>query len=188
MLPPIMIIILAWGIAHICDGEHLKTANYLTSLIENRISATWLPLIAFLLAGITSFSTGSSWSTMNLLIPLIIPVTIELLVADGLTISAHHPVLLNVIGSILAGSIFGDHCSPISDTTVLSSAASQCDHMKHVTTQIPYALAAGMICVIGAYIPIAFGLPLWQACVLCAVLVVGVIFLLGRTPKSQDTQ
>jgi Na+/H+ antiporter NhaC len=93
--------------------------------------------------------------------PLVIAVTYSLLTATGATRVAADPVMLGAIGSVLAGSIFGDHCSPISDTTVLSSAASGCDHLAHVSTQMPYALAAAAASVLLGTIPAGFGVSPW---------------------------
>ena len=104
-----------------------------------------LPVLVFFLSAAISFATGTSWGTMAILLPLVIPLGAELTSAGQLASDGHYTILLGVVSSVLAGSIFGDHCSPISDTTVMSSMASACDHLDHVRTQLPYALLAAAI-------------------------------------------
>jgi Na+/H+ antiporter NhaC len=161
MVPAILILTLAWGLATVCNSAHLNTAGYLVELSAGRVAPAWLPTLAFLLAAAISFATGTSWGTIGILMPLVIAVTYSLLTATGATRVAADPVMLGAIGSVLAGSIFGDHCSPISDTTVLSSAASGCDHLAHVSTQMPYALAAAAASVLLGTIPAGFGVSPW---------------------------
>jgi Na+/H+ antiporter NhaC len=156
MLYPLFILILAWSVATICDPEHLNTASFLVELSDGKVSAVWMPTLAFLVAGTVAFATGSSWSTMGLLMPLFISVTHYLLV-DANDAGPTHHLMLGTIGGILAGSIFGDHCSPISDTTVLSSAASGCDHLAHVNTQLPYAASVAGVALLLGYVPAGFG-------------------------------
>lgn len=156
MLYPLFILVLAWSVATICDPEHLNTASFLVELSDGKVSVVWMPTLSFLVAGAVAFATGSSWSTMGLLMPLFISVTHYLLVDDN-DAGALHPMMLGTIGGILAGSIFGDHCSPISDTTVLSSAASGCDHLAHVKTQLPYAASVAGVALLLGYIPAGFG-------------------------------
>jgi len=103
---------------------------------------------------IIAFSTGTSWGTMAILMPLAIPLAHELGGADMHLIYA-------TLGSVLTGSIFGDHCSPISDTTILSSMASASDHIDHVKTQMPYALTTAAVAAAVGYIPAGFGLSPW---------------------------
>ena len=104
-----------------------------------------------------AFATGTSWATMAVLMPLVIPLSHALAEGAGLTIAASDPILMGVIGAVLAGAVFGDHCSPISDTTVLSSMASACDHLDHVKTQLPYALSAAGIAIVLGILPTSFG-------------------------------
>lgn len=149
MMQAMLILILAWALANITkDG--LFTGEYLTTLFSGNISARYLPEITFLLAGVIAFSTGSSWGTMAILYPLIIPTTWLVCQSQGLEMSETMPIFYSVIACVLAGAVFGDHCSPISDTTILSSLASNCNHIDHVNTQLPYAvvvaLVANLIC------------------------------------------
>ena len=97
---------------------------------------------------------------MSILVPLVIPLTWKILGGGGEEI-LHTPIFSATVGGVLAGSIFGDHCSPLSDTTILSSRASDCDHMAHVWTQAPYALLAAFVSVVAGTIPIGFGVPIW---------------------------
>lgn len=145
------ILYLAWMIGDVC-GE-LGTAPFLTSLIQGQLNAALLPMLLFVLAGFIAFSTGSSWSTMSILLPLVVALAYQL--GEGLELGGTVLMLL-CIGAVLEGAIFGDHCSPISDTTVLSSISCASDHIDHVRTQAPYAgLTAA--CALGAgYFPAAF--------------------------------
>ena len=178
MFSALLVLIFAWAIATVCDAGHLNTAGFLVELSAGRVSAAWVPTIAFLLSAAVSFATGSSWSTMGLLMPLFITMTHYLLVADSAP-NPDDPLMLASIGAVLAGSIFGDHCSPISDTTVLSSAASGCDHLQHVATQMPYAMSVGAIALLLGYVPVGFGfsplvmLPLGVLAVFALVQFVG---------------
>ena len=157
MFFPVIILVLAWGVALMCDTNHLNTSGFLVELTQNRISVTWMPTLAFLLSAAVSFATGTSWATMGLLMPLFISVTYYLLLGINEGGDPNHHLLLATIGAILGGAIFGDHCSPISDTTVLSSAASGCDHIDHVTTQLPYAGSVALVALLLGYVPIGFG-------------------------------
>jgi Na+/H+ antiporter NhaC len=106
-------------------------------LLSDHLRPEVLPIILFLLSALIAFSTGSSWSTMSILLPLVVGLSYHL--GETLPMGGHALMVIS-IGSVLEGSIFGDHCSPISDTTVLSSTATASDHIDHVRTQIPYAL------------------------------------------------
>ncbi len=156
MFLAILILVLAWSVATICDESHLNTAGVLVEMLSGSLSPNWMPTITFLLAAAISFATGSSWSTMGIMMPLSISVTYSLLVPLNEAGPNHH-LMLGTIGGVLAGAIFGDHCSPISDTTILSSAASGSDHLDHVMTQMPYAVTVAVVSVVFGYIPVGFG-------------------------------
>ncbi|MEZ4978901.1 MAG: Na+/H+ antiporter NhaC family protein, partial [Chitinophagales bacterium] len=132
MVPAVVILILAWALAGVI--ENLKTADYLSSMVPDNFNAYWLPLIFFILSALISFATGSSWNTMAVMYPICIPIVIKIASVNGTQIDLERlmPVLLNTVSVILAASVFGDHCSPISDTTILSSLSSHCDHISHV--------------------------------------------------------
>lgn len=156
MFLALLILVMAWAVATLCDADHLNTSGFLVELATGRVSVTWMPALAFVLAASVSFATGSSWSTMALLMPLFISVTFYLLVPEN-AVDPRNPLMLGTIGGILAGAIFGDHCSPISDTTILSSAAAGSDHIDHVTTQLPYAATVAAVALFLGYIPVGLG-------------------------------
>lgn len=162
--------------------EALDTAPFLVSLLH-AVPAIWLPLLSFLLAAAISFSTGTSWGTMGILLPVVVP-----LVAHQLSLdpgAAAGPVLLLAVASVLDGAIFGDHCSPISDTTVLSSLASAADHVDHVRTQAPYALltmtAAGGL---GYLLVAATGVSPLVVYPSAIALLAAFLWIVGRRPEA----
>jgi Na+/H+ antiporter NhaC len=159
MMHAMIILILAWSLAGVTDDLH--TAEFITQILGSSISPYLIPTITFLLAAVVSFSTGSSWGTMAILYPLIIPATWEVSLAAGIAPEAIMPLLHNTVACVLAGSVLGDHCSPISDTTILSSLASSCNHIDHVRTQMPYALTVGAVSVLAGTLPGAYGVPFW---------------------------
>ncbi|MCI5050326.1 MAG: Na+/H+ antiporter NhaC family protein [Rickettsiales bacterium] len=159
MLMAVMILTFAWAIADV--NTDLRTAQYVVSFVGDGMSAEWLPLIVFVIAAITAFATGSSWGTMGILIPLVIPLAWSLVSSSGLEPAAYWPILFSVSAGVMSGAVWGDHCSPISDTTILSSLASDCSHMDHVRTQMPYALFVAAVAIISCVIPCAYGLPSW---------------------------
>ncbi len=150
-LLPIAIILCAWGIKASCDK--LMTGDFIASLLSDVVSPLWFPALVFVVASLTSFATGTSWGTMAILIPTAIPVAFVL---DG---NAYGITTIICLGAVLDGAIFGDHCSPISDTTILSAIVSSCDPMHHVRTQMPYALTVAVIALLCGYLPAALGFP-----------------------------
>lgn len=141
MVPAFSILILAWTIGGICSVDYLNTGGFVGNLVNNSSFPTFiLPVITFIVASFLGFATGTSWGTMALLIPI------------GAAIcspanTAH--LIMPVLGSILAGAVYGDHISPISDTTILSSTGAGCNHMDHVSTQVVYATVVSVCCAIG---------------------------------------
>ena len=127
--------------------------------MAEKIAPSLLPTVAFLLASAAAFATGTSWGTMALMIPLSLQTAYEMIHIDQGRVLADDPILLATLGSVLGGAIFGDHCSPISDTTVLASQASGCNHIAHVKTQMPYALLVAAIAVLGGTLPVGYGVP-----------------------------
>ncbi|GMV06153.1 MAG: sodium:proton antiporter [Gemmatimonadota bacterium] len=161
MVVAMVILVLAWSLGSVT--EEIGTAQYLATILTGRVTLHLIPVIVFITAAAMSFATGTSWGTMAILLPLVIPLTVSLGGDAGFDGGTHYSILLGAISSVLAGAIFGDHCSPISDTTVLSSTASGCDHVDHVRTQLPYAfLVAGVGMLLGD-IGTAYGLPNWAA-------------------------
>jgi len=160
MVVAALILTMAWSIGNIC--AEMNTADFIVEISRDYLSAYFVPLLTFLVAALISFATGTSWGVMAILMPIVIPIAYILPQSDP-TISAIHQqsIFLSTIASVLAGATFGDHCSPISDTTILSSMASSADHIDHVRTQLPYAITGGFISVVIGYIPIGFGVSPW---------------------------
>ncbi len=157
MLTGLILLVMAWAIADVANT--LQAAPYLISILGDTLSPYMLPTIVFLLAAATAFATGTSWGVMAILMPLVIPLCWAVLTANGLADAGHMHILYSCIACVLTGAVWADHCSPISDTTVLSSLATGCDHMDHVTTQIPYALTGGIVAILVGVLPAGYGVP-----------------------------
>lgn len=183
MLLAIVILILAWALGGVTEA--LGTGPYLSGVLQDTLPLGLLPVIVFITAAVISFATGTSWGTMAILFPVTIPLAVAMGAGVDFDGGAHYSILLGVISSIMAGSIFGDHCSPISDTTVMSSMASACDHIDHVRTQLPYALTVGVIGMLIGDIPTAYGLPPWVSLVLGAIILYGILRFVGK-PVEDD--
>ncbi|HEY5616094.1 MAG TPA: Na+/H+ antiporter NhaC family protein [Bacteroidota bacterium] len=178
MLLAMLILILAWAIGAVT--QELHTAEYLVQILRGTIAPHWLPVLVFLIAAGVSFATGTSWGTMAIMMPLVIPLGHNLSIDAQLTGASYNVILNGVISSVLAGAVFGDHCSPISDTTILSSMASACDHIDHVRTQLPYAVLVAVICMIVGDIPTAFGLSPWISIAVGTAVMTGVLYFFGK--------
>ncbi len=183
MMLAAIILTLAWSIGNICID--LQTANYVIFLTRDLISPHLIPVMAFFVAGIISLSTGTSWGTMAILIPIVIPMAYHLPRLDP-TISPHlqNNIFLSSIASILAGATFGDHCSPISDTTIMSSMASGADHVDHVRTQLPYALLTAGISLVAGYLLIGYGASPWLSLVVGLITIILIVRFLGKEVKD----
>lgn len=184
MMHAMIILILAWALAKVTDDLH--TAEFITQILGSSVSAVYIPAITFVLAAAVSFSTGSSWGTMAILYPLIIPACWEVATASGMPPEEIMPILYNTVACVLAGSVLGDHCSPISDTTILSSLASSCNHIDHVRTQLPYALSVGVVSVLVGTIPGAFGVPFYITLPLGLILLYLLVHFLGKPVPEVD--
>lgn len=173
---PIVILVLAWSLKNTCDT--LETGRFLTTILAGKVSPYWFPPILFIVASVTSFATGTSYGTMAILIPTAIPVAFAL---DG---GKYGMTTMISMGAVLDGAIFGDHCSPISDTTIMSSIGSSCDLMVHVRTQLPYSLFIAGLALVFAYVPSALGFGSGWSLSL-AVSVMGCFFIiLARSRKA----
>lgn len=159
MLMAMIILILAWSLGEVTDI--LKTADFLVSILGDSLPVFILPTMVFILAAATAFATGSSWGAMGILFPLAMPLTWAVMVSQGQAGPEHMHILYSAVSAILAGAVWGDHCSPISDTTILSSLASGCDHIEHVRTQLPYAMTVGGVAILFGSIMTALGSPWW---------------------------
>jgi len=159
MITTIIILLLAWSLSSVI--KELGTSRYLVDLLSQSTPKIVLPAAIFMLGSFISFSTGTSYGTMGILMPLAIPLASAVGMHSGLEGDALHAYMIVNISAVLTGAIFGDHCSPISDTTILSSMGAGCNHIDHVQTQMPYALAVCAISIFAGYFPVALGLSIW---------------------------
>ncbi len=178
MLLAIIILVLAWALGGVTEA--LGTGPYLSGVLQDTLPLGLLPVIVFVTAAATSFATGTSWGTMAILFPVTIPLAVAMGAGVDFDGGAHYSILLGVISSVMAGSIFGDHCSPISDTTVMSSMASACDHIDHVRTQMPYAIMVAMVGMLVGDIPTAYGVPTWISLVAGLVILYLLLRFVGK--------
>jgi Na+/H+ antiporter NhaC len=184
MIYAMITLILAWALADIT--AELETAEFLVSILGDAVPAQLLPFLIFVIGAFTAFATGSSWGAMGILVPLAVPLTWAVMVNTGYSGPSDMHLLYSSIAGVLAGCVWGDHCSPISDTTILSSMASGCDHIEHVRTQMPYALIVGGVSLGAGSIPVAFGLPWWAGLALGAGLLYLVLRLAGHKTHSDQ--
>jgi len=152
-----LILVSAWAIKAVCD--ELGTAPYIVNALEGILSPMILPILTFLVSAFIALCTGTSWGTMGIVVPIVIPL--------GISVGAPLPI---VISSVLTGAVMGDHCSPISDTTVMSSTFAGSDHIDHVRTQFPYALTTTFVAVV-CYLLAGMGIPV------IIVLLAGILLL-----------
>ncbi len=161
-----VILILAWSLGSVI--KELGTAQYLVEALNGAIPAFLLPSLIFVLGAVISFSTGTAYGTMSILMPLAIPLAYK--------INPEMSFVIVSTSAVLTGAIFGDHCSPISDTTILSSMGAGCSHIDHVKTQMWYALFVAAITILFGYIPAGFGLPIYIVLPMsCVALFIGVM-------------
>jgi len=180
MFPALAILWLAWSLSAVTGNEQLGTGTYLGDLIKQGVTPALMPTVVFVLAGFVAFSTGTSWGTMLILTPLSIEVTYRMLAAGQSPVEPMNTLMLATVGSVLAGAVFGDHCSPISDTTVLSSQASGCDHVAHVWTQMPYALLCGGVAILCGTLPVGMGVSVWLLLPLGVIVLLAFLFFFGN--------
>lgn len=171
MVSAIVILSLAWTIGGITSDEFLNTGSYIASLISNSTMPMWLlPAIIFVVGAFLSFSTGTAWGTFGILIPIMVPILMH---------TNHMHYLTIVLAAIFSGSVFGDHCSPISDTTILSSAGAGCDHIAHVSSQLSYAISVGSASALAFLVSGIIGKPALTLPIGIAILAV-IVFVLRR--------
>lgn len=182
LLLAVVILVLAWALVAAC--RELRTADYLVMLATGSLSPHFLPALTFVVAALISFATGTSWGTMALVMPIVAPLSVGLAGEAGITGEAAHVILLATISSVLSGAVWGDHCSPISDTTIMSSMASGSDHIDHVRTQAPYALVVGGVGIVVGDLPAAYGLSPWISLALGALVLFLILRLFGK--KSDE--
>ncbi len=173
-----IILTFAWSLGSI--AEKVGTANYLVGVVTDTLPSGLLPSFVFVISCIVAFATGTSWGTMAIMMPLAIPL------ANSYAPGVVGPLLLSTCGAVLTGAIFGDHCSPISDTTIMSSMASSADHIDHVKTQMPYALVVAGVAVVLGYLPCGFGFNPFISIVLGVAALYAVVRFIGKNP-DEDT-
>jgi Na+/H+ antiporter NhaC len=179
MLLAVIILVLAWSLANV--NEVLHAGDYLVSILGERLPPPLIPALVFVLSALTAFATGSSWGVMGIVMPLVVPLTWAVMATSGIAGDpAHMHIFYSAIAAVLAGAVWGDHCSPISDTTILSSLATECDHIDHVRTQLPYALAVGLVGLFAGTLLVAYLYPWWLGMLVSLAVLVGVLFVLGR--------
>lgn len=147
VMPAIIILALSYSINDL--SKSLGTANYIISVTQGWLTPKLLPFITFVLAALISFSTGTSWGTFGIVVPIVIPLAFAF---SGDVVTT---LVLAALAAVAGGGVFGDHCSPLSDTTILASTGAAADHIDHVKTQIPYALLASGVASI-LYLVIGF--------------------------------
>jgi tetracycline resistance efflux pump len=170
MFGAIIILFFAWSIGSVIGD--MKTGAYLSSLVQGNIGLHWLPVILFILSGLMAFSTGTSWGTFGIMLPI----------AGDMAGATDLALMLPMLSAVLAGSVFGDHCSPISDTTILSSTGARCKHIDHVATQLPYALSIATISALG-FITIGYTSSLIAALGVCSLGFVVTILIMKQLAK-----
>ena len=168
IVPPMLILILSWTLGGVCR-EMIGTGEFISGFVAaSKLPISMLPFLVFVIAALMSFSLGTSWGTFGMLIPIVTMICAPV-----------GEMLVPVLGATLAGSVYGDHCSPISDTTILASTGAQCEHIRHVETQFPYATLVAVVCAVG-YLIIGFtGMP-WIGLGTGAVLLAGAMLFLNR--------
>ncbi|MBQ5951995.1 MAG: Na+/H+ antiporter NhaC family protein [Lachnospiraceae bacterium] len=170
IIPPMLILILSWSLGGVCR-QLIGTGEFISGFVSgSNLPLGLLPFLIFVIAALMSFSMGTSWGTFGMLIPIVTMIC----AADGAG-----AYLIPALGATLAGSVYGDHCSPISDTTILSSTGSQCQHIRHVETQLPYATLVAVVCAVG-YLIAGFTLSPWISLAVGIALLIAAIFVLGR--------
>jgi Na+/H+ antiporter NhaC len=176
MVLAVVILTLAWMIGGVC--QDLGTAEAAVQLIGAGLPLRLLPAAVFVVSAAIAFATGSSWTTMAVLVPVALPLAAEL--SAGIPAAAATEVVVAATGAVLTGAVFGDHCSPLSDTTVMSSLAAGCDHLDHVRTQVVYALVVGGVSLLVGDLAVGFGVPPWLGIAAGLAVLALLVRLLGR--------
>lgn len=185
VLEVLVILTFAWALSDVTQS--LDTAAFLAGVLGEAIPVGLLPVIIFVLAAAMSFAIGTSWGTMGILLPLAVPLTWTILQQAGMADASGYYIVHASIAAVLAGAVWGDHASPISDTTVLSSATSHCGVAEHTNTQLPYALVVGGIAILLGLLPVGLGLPVWLALILALAGTAAVLWFVGRPLAEPGT-
>ena len=177
IVPPMLILILSWSLGGVCR-EMIGTGEFISGFVSaSNLPFSLLPVLIFAIAAVMSFSMGTSWGTFGMLIPIVTMIC---------SASGGGDMLIPALGATLAGSVYGDHCSPISDTTILASTGAQCRHIRHVETQIPYATLVAAVCAVG-YLIVGFTGTPWIGLAAGAVILAAAFFILNRSQKTQKS-
>ena len=170
IVPPMLILILSWSLGGVCR-QLIGTGVFISGFVgASNLPFGFLPFLIFVIAALMSFSMGTSWGTFGMLIPIVT------MICEQESASAY---LIPALGATLAGSVYGDHCSPISDTTILASTGADCKHISHVETQLPYATLVAAVCAVG-YLIAGFMRTPWIPIIIEAIILIGVIMILGK--------
>ena len=176
IVPPMLILILSWSLGGVCR-QLIGTGVFISGFVSTaNLPLGFLPVLIFVIAALMSFSMGTSWGTFGMLIPIVTMIC----QADGAG-----AYLIPALGATLAGSVYGDHCSPISDTTILASTGASCEHIRHVETQLPYATLVAAVCAVG-YLIAGFTLTPWIALAVSAALLIGALVVLNRLDLKRE--
>lgn len=171
LFPALVVLMLAWALG--TGMGELHASDYLIGALGDSLHPALLPTAVFVISAAIAFATGTSFGTMGIVVPLVIPLSFAL--------APDNPVIaLAASGAVLSGACWGDHCSPISDTTVLSSIGADCDLAAHVKTQLPYAMACGTISILLGTLPVGFGVPLIVVVPLGIAACIATVRLVGR--------
>ena len=177
IVPPMLILILSWSLGGVCR-QMIGTGEFISGFVASaNLPLGLLPFIIFVIAALMSFSMGTSWGTFGMLIPIVTMIC---------SATGGSEILIPALGATLAGSVYGDHCSPISDTTILASTGARCEHIRHVETQLPYATLVAVICAVGYLIIGLTGTP-WIGLGAGALLLIAALLLLHRRSKKAAT-
>ncbi|HED24835.1 MAG TPA: Na+/H+ antiporter NhaC family protein [Firmicutes bacterium] len=177
VFPALIILVLAWSLSYV-SGE-LGAADYLVSVVEKTgLGIAVMPLLIFIISCFMAFAMGTSWGTMGIVIPLAVPVAFAL---------GGEQFIIPTMAAVLTGAIFGDHCSPLSDTTILSSTGAGSDHIDHVRTQIPYALTGAVVAGVFGFIPAGLGVHPLISIVLGVIVLIIFVRLVGRSTADADS-
>ena len=175
MVPAILILTFAWTLKTMTN--HLEAGAFVSGIVKSATAISiLLPVILFVVAVGLAFATGTSWGTFGILIPIVTSVFSTELANVAETGEIPQMVIV-CISACLAGAVCGDHCSPISDTTIMASTGAQCDHVNHVSTQLPYALTVAGVCIVG-YLISGFIQNVFVVLGISIVLMLGLMFLL----------
>ena len=174
---PVLILVSAWCLSSTL--KQLETPKILSQALSGNLNPRLLPAAVFLVGTLISFATGTSWGTMGVLMPLALPIAISL--SSSLEQDEARSIVVLTIAAVFSGAVFGDHCSPISDTTIVSSIACGIEPIDHVRSQMPYAAVAAACALLLGFIPSSFGIPIW-------VLFIVVIIILFLASKLHDAR